>query len=271
MTYSGFLLFFLIIPVLILFTLTWRHSHKSFWIAVLVHMILAVVYTTPWDNYLVATHVWYYDPKLISGIVLGYVPLEEYTFFLLQTLSVGLWWQFVAQRTALVADFKPSLRLRAFSVILAALIWIGAAFVFLIRLKQMTYLSIILFWAIPPIIPQLYFGADILWHQRKLLVWTILPVGLYLSLADSLAIESGTWTINPAQSTGIFIGKLPLEEAVFFFATVTLLSFGITLLMEKESRVRWMDIKGSVGDSKASYKLKSVVTRLIWPEGVKRY
>ena len=246
MTYFGFLLRFLIIPTLIIFILTWRSTNKPLWIAILIHVFLAIVYTTPWDNYLVATRVWYYNPRLVSGIVFGYVPLEEYTFFFLQTLFVGLWWRVVAHRVISIEDFKPSRRLRYMTSVIAAVIWLGVAFIFLSHWKTLTYLSIILFWAIPPMIPQLLFGADILWHHRKLLAWAILPLGLYLSFVDTLAIKSGTWTINPAQSTGIFIGNLPLEEAIFFFVTVTIVSFGITLLMEKESQLRWMEIKGYI-------------------------
>ena len=52
--------------------------------------MVAVLYTTPWDNYLVATGVWWYDPHLVAGLVLGWVPIEEYTFFILQTLAMGL-------------------------------------------------------------------------------------------------------------------------------------------------------------------------------------
>jgi len=252
MTYFGFLAAFILSPIFILGVFhIWNRRKGSFTSphdskiigAIGIHMILALLYTTTWDNYLVATGVWFYNPRLVSGISLGFVPLEEYTFFLLQTLFVGLWWRVVAHWAIPVHGFKPSQRLRSVTIIIAVLVWLGSAFVFLNHWKPMTYLSIILFWAIPPIIPQLAFGADTLWHQRKLLAWTILPMGLYLSFADSLAITSGTWRINPAQSTGLFIGRLPLEEAVFFFVTVTMVSFGVTLLLAKESQSRWMEIK----------------------------
>jgi len=51
--------------------------------------VLAVIWTTPWDNYLVASGVWRYDPTKVWNAVLGYVPLEEYLFFVLQSLGVG--------------------------------------------------------------------------------------------------------------------------------------------------------------------------------------
>lgn len=62
---------------------------------------------------------------------------------------------------------------------------------------------------------------------------------LYLAFADSLAIGDGTWAIDPAQSLGIFIGSaLPIEEFIFFLLTNTLLVFGITLVLARESQTR---------------------------------
>jgi lycopene cyclase domain-containing protein len=102
------------------------------------------------------------------------------------------------------------------------------------------YLALILVWALPAIALQLAFGADILWHYRRLAVLVILPVFFYLSAADSLAISSGTWTIDPDQSLGIFFGTLPVEEAVFFLATVVIICFGLTLALARASQLRWM-------------------------------
>ena len=86
MTYFGFLLRFLVIPILVFLAITYRdyknnipspgfRNGRAVWMGIAVHVLLAVVYTTPWDNYLVATGVWYYNPELVTGIVLGYVPI----------------------------------------------------------------------------------------------------------------------------------------------------------------------------------------------------
>ncbi|MCA2001127.1 MAG: lycopene cyclase domain-containing protein [Chloroflexi bacterium] len=250
MTYFGFLLRFLVVPILVLLILhfadvkTHRESPRFktgrlFWIAVGIHILLAVFYTTPWDNYLVATGVWYYNPQLVSGVVLGYVPIEEYTFFVLETLFVGLWWRFLALRHPPSGNFVPSkaLRVGAFAVLFAA--WATSAVLFFAGPKSFTYLSIIFFWALPAVAPQLLFGADILWHYRKLAALTVLPVGAYLSAVDSLAIADSTWTIAADQSTGCLLGGiLPVEEAVFFFITVTLVAFGMTLVLSEEAQER---------------------------------
>ena len=253
MTYFGFLLRFLVIPILLLLFVNWREKDKPSygfdgrrtWRGILVHILLAVIYTTPWDNYLVATGVWYYNPNLVSGIVFGYVPLEEYTFFVLETLMIGLWWWTLARWKMILpkSPFLPNKTLRIWILGLLAVLWAVSLSVLLSGWEPGTYLAITLTWALPAIAPQLAFGADILWHYRRLLGTVILTGAGYLSVMDALAIGSGTWTIDPAQSTGIFIGNLPVEEAVFFVITVVLISFGMTLLLADVSQSRLGELR----------------------------
>jgi lycopene cyclase domain-containing protein len=257
MTYFGFLLRFLVLPILLLLLLYWRVKDRSvpgfnsskLWQGILIHIVLAVTYTTPWDNYLVATGVWSYDPDLVTGIVFGYVPLEEYTFFALETLLVGLWWWTLARMEISVpnAPFRPNKPLRAWTLGLLAILWAVSLSALLSGWPPGTYLAITLTWALPAIAPQLAFGADILWHHRRLLGTVILTGAGYLSAMDTLAIGAGTWTIDPSQSTGIFIGNLPIEEAVFFVITVVLVSFGMTLLLSDASRERLEELKSLLG------------------------
>lgn len=203
-------------------------------------MGLALAYTTPWDNYLVATRVWWYDPDLVTGIVLGYVPLEEYIFFLAQTLFTGLWLYQVIRVVGVdssAGSLNPRLRWRTASV--ATLLWLGSIFLLFREKSATTYLALELSWALLPITVQLAFGADILWRRRRIVLWALLPPTLYLSSADALAILSGTWTIDPAQSTGIMLGGvLPIEEFLFFFLTNTMVVFGALLMTSEESHAR---------------------------------
>ena len=77
MSYIGFLGLFVCIPLIFLgWCLRYRLRRRD--LAMLgVLAAIAVAYTTPWDNYLVATGVWYYDPRLVLNRTLGYVPVEE--------------------------------------------------------------------------------------------------------------------------------------------------------------------------------------------------
>ena len=253
MTYFRFLLIFLGIPLVVMVLLTWLdwRRRRSLpedlraapgWLAMLVHVLVAVVYTTPWDNYLVASGVWYYNPALVTGFTIGWVPIEEYTFFVVQTLLTGLWLLFLARRMPAAAhDSAPSTfdrHLRFWSALILGVIWLGSLGLLASGWKPATYLALILAWALLPIVVQLAYGADMLWRRRKLVGLALLSSTLYLGLADSLAIGSGTWTIDPRQSLNIFIGALPLEELLFFLVTDTLVIFGMTLLMATETRQR---------------------------------
>ena len=255
MTYFGFLLRFLVIPIIVFLALTWwdnknNRSTKGFangravWIGIAVHVLLAVFYTTPWDNYLVATGVWYYNPNLVTGIVIGYVPIEEYTFFILETILSGLWWWFLARRISPPKEFKPNKLLVYVSTCVLVLLLLIFTALFFSDNQPITYLSLTLVWAFPAIFPQLLYGADILWHHRKLVALAILVPGAYLSLMDIVALKDTTWSISPSQTTGIlFFGILPLEEVVFFFITNILIAFGMTLLLSDHGRARFAEWK----------------------------
>ena len=250
MTYFGFLAIFLALPLGILALLTWRDIRQGrrlpdalnafpFAFTLLAHVVLALVYTTPWDNYLVATGVWYYNPALVTGITLGWVPLEEYCFFILQTLLTGLWLLFLAKRLTPPATFRASSRLRLVATALVGTIWLASVGMLLADWSPGVYLGLILAWALPPIALQLFFGADILWHHRRLVGLTLVSAVLYLAAVDSLAIGSGTWTIDPAQSFNLFLGgTLPVEEFIFFLMTNTLIVFGVVLVQAQQSQAR---------------------------------
>ncbi|MCS7220032.1 MAG: lycopene cyclase domain-containing protein [Anaerolineae bacterium] len=250
MTYFSFLFQFLLVPLALLALLLERDRRRKLalpahlhnlpgWAVVLLHVFIAVLYTTPWDNYLVATRVWWYDPTLVSGLTLGWVPIEEYTFFVLQTLLTGLWLLWLGRRLPRADRWSASGRIRLGAVFVAMLLWLPTPILLIGRVAPATYLALILIWALPPMALQLAFGADILWRYRCLVTTVILVPTFYLATADALAIRAGIWTISPEQSLGVhLLGGLPLEEAIFFLVTNTLIGFGITLAMAEESGTR---------------------------------
>ena len=249
MTYFTFLGIFLVIPILILFVALYNRKNSQSVVSIrmggimiFLHILLAVTWTTPWDNYLVATRVWWYDPALVNGMTIGYVPIEEYSFFVLQPILTGLWLLFLFP--VLYRQFAPNpisdspFRIRATFIV--GLIWMASVGGLLSNIAALTYLGLELVWALPPLMIQLAFGADILYRQWRLVATTILSATLFLSLADWIAIGMGTWTIDPAQSTGILIGGvLPIEEIIFFLLTNTLIVFGVTLALAEESKQRF--------------------------------
>lgn len=248
MTYFQFLGLFLVIPLILMLYLNWRDQRAGklispvlrtwpAWGAVLLHVFIAVAYTTPWDNYLVASGVWYYPPERVVGLKLGYVPIEEYTFFVLQSLLTGSWLLWLSRRLELPTATAPArvgLRVGVNLVLAAIVAW--GVFELARGHAPATYAALILVWSLPPIMIQIAWGGHLLWHFRRLVFTSLVSVTFYLAAADFLAIGDGIWTIDPAQSYNVFLfGVLPLEEFIFFLVTNILLVFGMTLALSRPS------------------------------------
>lgn len=267
MKYFGFLARFVVVPLLVLRFILWRDRQRRRDVpevlqnwpedAVLkAHVAVAVAYTTPWDNYLVATKVWSYDPDLVTGFTLGWVPIEEYSFFVLQSVLTGSWLQVLSRRWSV--DDRPytsrGAAIRAASTAALGWYWWRTARSMASGRKEATYRDLILVWSLPPIMLQTAVGADILWRHRGLIATTILTSTTYLGLIDSIAIRSGTWAITEAKTfKHEVIPHLPFEELLFFFMTNVLLTFGITLVQAKESENR---LPALIKDSYLEFKAR---------------
>ncbi len=248
MSYFGVLLRFVVTAIVLFFVLLkiWRPKQPDRFNAINpflmigVLIVVAVVYTTPWDNYLVATRVWWYDPELVTGITFGYVPLEEYTFFVLQTAMTGLLTVLLMRlNLGNGARFQEAPHTRRNALIFVGIIWLISTIFLFSSIERLNYLTLELSWALLPVLLQVGYGADILWHHRRLVFTAVALPTLYLSFVDFLAIGSGTWTISPTQSLEwLFLGVLPIEEIIFFLLTNILVVFGFTLAVAQESRTR---------------------------------
>ncbi|HZJ53604.1 MAG TPA: lycopene cyclase domain-containing protein [Myxococcaceae bacterium] len=91
MTYACFLGLFVALPLVVLLTLWWRETVKRLpWKGLVLLLLVAYLTTAPWDNVAVKHGLWSFPEGKTWGIRLGYLPLEEYLFFGLQTLLTGL-------------------------------------------------------------------------------------------------------------------------------------------------------------------------------------
>ncbi len=227
MTYGGFLLLFLVLPLALLL-LRHRPQGPRLW-GYLLMPLVALLYTTPWDNYLVWRGVWGYPEERVL-LRIGYVPLEEYLFFLLQPLLTGGLLLGLAGPPPLpgpglarVVGGAGTLLLAALGVLLVAL---GGAYL---------YLGLILAYFAPVFTLQWAFGGDLLWGWRRAWLWgTLLPT-LYLWAADLYAIRAGIWWIAPEWTLGLRPLGLPLEEMVFFLFTNLAIVQGLLLAWHPEA------------------------------------
>ena len=250
MTYLGFLALFLVLPLAAMGLLTVLDARRNpAWfttrtgklaaVALLAHVAIALAYTTPWDNYLVATRVWWYDPSRVLGVTLGWVPLEEYFFIILQTCLTGLVLLALVRRLSPMSSHADRPALRFVSALTVMSVWLASVAMLASGWRPATYLGLELAWVLLPMALQLAVGADILWRHRRAVLLAVASVTLFLCAADFLAIGSGVWTINPAQSLNVFIGGvLPIEEVVFFLLTNVLIAFGLTLALAPETWAR---------------------------------
>jgi len=239
MTYAQFLLVFLIPPIVGLAlwqrkNLT-RHTlnYIGFW------ALVAFLYTPIWDNYLVAEKVWWYEAGRVL-FTIGYVPIEEYMFFILQPIMMGLWIHTLKHFIpSPPTQFVPNARIRWSVFAVLGGLWLWSVYTLWFGSDQSTYMGLILVWALPPIMFQWGFGGDILWHHRRLMLASIVTGTAYLASADAYAIYHEIWTINPAKSYPLLLGGvLPIEEFVFFLVTNILISLATVFVIAPESYVR---------------------------------
>jgi lycopene cyclase domain-containing protein len=224
-TYLVFLLIFLLPPLVAAAVAARVRGLPPRAPAALALMVaVALAWTTPWDNYLVAHGVWSYGPGRVLGVI-GYVPVEEYLFFVLQPLLAGLW-----AGLLLGPDPEPA---PAGPAVAPAVAWlvVTAAGVALAVTGAATYLGLILLWAGPALAFQRLAGGRVLAARRRVRLLAIGVPTLYLWAADAFAIRDGIWHIAPEATIGVGVAGLPLEEAVFFLLTNVLVVDGILLVI----------------------------------------
>lgn len=233
MSYFTFHLIFLV-PVITGMLLAYRQPSKKsadsrVQLVLPLVCLIAVSYTTPWDNYLVAQEIWWYGTDRVLGTI-GYVPVEEYLFFVLQPLFTGLFLYQYLGRSGIAPSISSPKAAWLGTALFGGLAALGGVFL-AVGPPPATYLGLILIWA-PPILAGMWlYDGETLWAYRKpLLITTALPT-LYLCFADSIAIRAGIWTISSEYTIGVSLFGLPLEEASFFLFTNLLVVQGILLLL----------------------------------------
>lgn len=191
--------------------------------------VIAFLYTTLWDNYLVANMIWTYGDDRVLGTI-GYVPVEEYLFFILQPILTGMWYLKLRPSFSFSGIYNGKFYyLKTFGIVLALIFGVVC-----FRYSSTTYLALILTWALPIILLQWIWMGKLFTSRLTLITLAIWPPTLYLWIVDAIAIRSGIWTISDPTRTGIDLpGGLPIEEAVFFFVTNCLVVLGLEMFLSK--------------------------------------
>ncbi|OYR55694.1 lycopene cyclase domain-containing protein [Halorubrum halodurans] len=209
------------------------HGWRHYWAGAVVITVVALAYTTPWDNYLIARGVWWYgDGRTVFH--LWHAPLEEYLFILVQPWLTALWLSHFDGRGEWSWTARPvAWRAAAFG----AAAGIGVLGWWLLGAEGGFYLGAVLAWAAPVLAIQWVVGAPQLWARRRTVALGTLVPTLYLCVADRIAIEYGIWVLSERHTTGMTVAGLPIEEATFFLVTNLFVVQGLVLY--RLVTVRW--------------------------------
>lgn len=198
-------------------------------------VVLATVWTTPWDNLMLYEGVWSYPPDAVLATIF-YVPVEEHLFFIFQPILTGaltIW--ALRHWDELPAAASRRTRFVGFG---AGLLLFAVGFAVFEDISGY-YLGSTLLWFSPVLMLQWWVGADRLVPRIKLLGGVIGASTLYLCLIDGIAMRSNVWAISKTHTLGPAVGNVPLEEIAFFLITNVLVVGGVTLYLDLVRGWRW--------------------------------
>jgi len=226
-TYLQFHTVAILPPIVALVLVSWlRPPADSRRVAsgLLVITLLAVVYTLPWDDYLIRRGVWVYGVDVVAGR-LWTVPVGEILFFVFQPILTALW----LYQCRFPTDYPLAASHRQRAVGVAAGVGVGALGAGLLTGESTFYLGAILAWASPIVAIQWGFGWPQLWAARRTVTLAVGVPTAYLWVVDWMALSLGLWTISPQYSVGIAPFGFPIEEALFFLVTNLFVVQGLVL------------------------------------------
>ena len=240
MTYAAFHLYFTIPQTIILWFLCWRllkrEQLKQLFYGASLLALLAVVWTTPWDNYLIYKEVWWYGADKVLGTI-GYVPIEEYFFFVIQCYFTAGFLGVLLKFMPWVKDEKKQEKGTS-NILLAFSFTLFFYGLYCLQHTELFYMGLILSWSTPIFFIQQFFGRHFLVRNSQHFLLGLFIPSLYLCVADAIAIHEKTWAISEVYTMGIQFGPLPIEEATFFFATNFMLIQGLILFLHPQSQVQ---------------------------------
>lgn len=186
--------------------------------------VIAFVYTTPWDSYMIRREVWWYGDGRVSARLFE-VPLGEYIFFVIQPIITSLWlYLLLARKKTRPSDgWEMRYILTAGGIAVTGLGW------WLTQGAESFYIGMVLVWAGPVLVLQWAYGGHYVFRNKGIVAAAVVPPTVYFASVDRFAIENGIWIISDELTTGLKFLGLPVEEGAFFLLTNLLVVQGVML------------------------------------------
>ncbi|EFQ99083.1 phytoene synthase [Nannizzia gypsea CBS 118893] len=251
--------------------------YKPFFTRLEVHKIvllctIAVVWTIPWDSYLIRTRIWSYPADSVLGQTLFQIPLEEVFFFIIQTYNTSLLYIIFNKRLVLPSYLSGPTKPLAQglfgpithrtqrdlgTLFFTGILILGISFIYIGG--EYMYLGLILSWVSPILVMQWVLMYRFLLALPPASVWVpiALPT-LYLWVVDTLALRRGTWVIESGTKVDIQLWEgLEIEEALFFLVTNVMVVFGIAAMHNAAALFEYKAFISTtaMGDTPSIYQL----------------
>lgn len=231
LSYLELLFFFLMLPITALALISLYRDKDGIWWdrdafnGLIIIVVIAFLYTTPWDNLMIAEGVWWYGEEAVITYFWE-APLGEYLFFILQPVLTGFLLFHISKLS--YPDMNIVTRKNRIQGVAAGLTVMTAGAALMLN-QETFYMGSILFWAGPVLAIQWGFGWPYLVKNWKVVATAITVPTLYLWAVDYYAISEGLWIISEAHTTGLAVGVLPVEEMFFFLVTNVFIVQGLVM------------------------------------------
>lgn len=201
---------------------------------------IVVAFTYPWDNSAVRRGIWDFpEDRLLFRI--DKLPIEEISFFVLQTLQVSFLTLALCSAIPAVHRYEPVISIGTLTN--AGLLFVVWGIIGLTTRRWRTnhrryaYAWHLFYWFVPVICVQWIIGSALLSERLVVILGATFIIGSLLSIADVWAVRRGIWFFDHTQITGHVIARiLPWEEVAFFYTTSLLVSQSILLLAPESLR-----------------------------------
>jgi lycopene cyclase domain-containing protein len=94
MTYALLNLIFIVPVLIVLFAYRWLAQ----WSTLCYTLVALLLMTAVFDNFIVGSGIVAYDPSLLSGVFIGFAPIEDFAYTIVAAVLIPMTWWWLGSR-----------------------------------------------------------------------------------------------------------------------------------------------------------------------------